>query len=428
MLELLWLFLLISFNAFFAASEIALISLNEQKIKLEAQAGDKKAALILSLLSEPSRFLATIQIGITLAGFMASASASQSFAGPLTDVLKRTGLPLSPALLNAVAISLITFILSYFTLVFGELVPKRLAMQKARGISRFAARPLAWLARITSPFVSLLTASTNFFVQLFGGSLKLQEEVSEEEIRMLVDLGEEHGTIHELEKKLINNVFDFDDKVASEIMTPRTEIVSLPVDATLEEAASTISRHFTRLPVYKDSIDNIVGIIHAKDLLPFIRQPNAHFDLGKMIREVYFVPESKKISALFQEMQKQQVHLAIVLDEYGGTAGLVTIEDLLEEIVGNIFDEYDDSTELEYEQLDENTYLFSGRIGLDLVEELLQIQLPKSQYDTLGGYLTGELGRVPNPDEKPVLELDNVVFRAEKNDGKRILKIKVCKG
>jgi putative hemolysin len=430
--QLFFLFLLILINAFFAASEIALISLNDNKLKLMAEEGDKKARLIQKLLSDPSGFLATIQIGITLTGFLASAFAAQTFADRLAALMQRTGIPVSQGILKGISVALITLILSYFSLVIGELVPKRLAMQKSEKISRLAARPLLFIARVARPFVIFLTLSTNFFVKILGGNPDAEEEeVTEEEIRMMIDVGEEKGTIQEIEKEMINNIFDFDNKLVADIMTHRTEIAAVPIDASLEEIIDLVyEEKFTRIPVYEETIDNIIGILHVKDLLKFIKRGDAHqpepFKLEELLRTPYFVPESKKIDELFQELQMNQTHMAVVIDEYGGTAGIVTIEDLVEEIVGNILDEYDEE-EKEYEKLDENTYLMSGSIDLEEVEKLMNIKLPSDEYDTLGGFIIGQLGRIPDPEETPTVELDDVTFKVEEIVEKRIVKVKTCR-
>ena len=419
---------LILLNAFFAASEIAMISLNDNKIKVMAEDGDKKAQLIKKLLYEPSRFLATIQIGITLAGFLASALASQSFADRLVVFIQASGVAVSSTVIKPFAVIVITLILAYFTLVLGELVPKRIAMQKSEEISRFSVGPLTLLGYITAPFVKFLTLSTNFFISALGGDPNANEEhVTEEEIRLMVDVGEEKGTIQEIEKKMINNIFDFDDIVASDIMTHRTEIVSISIDLGLQEIIDVISsEEFTRIPVYENSIDNIIGILHVKDLIKLVNicAENQQFDLKKIIRQPHFVSKSKKANDLFKELQESKVHMAVLIDEYGGTAGIVTIEDLLEEIVGSIFDEYDHEEEEEFEKLDENTYLFDGTISLDKAERIIGVKLPTEEYETLSGYLIGQLGKFPINGENPVIELDEIIFKVEEIDEKRISKIK----
>lgn len=426
--EFLILLLLILLNAFFAASEIAMISMKDNKIRAMAESGHKKVKLLQNLLSEPSRFLATIQIGITLAGFLASAFAAESFAGRLAQFLYDAGVPIPRSTLETISVVLITLILSYFTLVFGELVPKRLAMQKYEAISMFAVTPLTVLSKATSPFVKLLTFSTNILVRMFGVNPDdNKEEVTEEEIRMMVDVGNENGTIRESEKIMINNIFEFDNKTVSDIMMHRSNVVGIPVDASLSDVAQIVNTEkYTRFPVFEQHIDNIVGILHAKDLLTYIERDAAGFDLKSIIRTPYFVPVSKRINELFKDLQKHKMHLAIVIDEYGGTAGIVTIEDALEEIVGNIFDEHD-VEEKELEKLDENTFLMKGLISLRLVKDLINIELPIEDYDTLSGFVIGQLGRIPEQDERPVVEFNGVVFQVEEVDERRIAKIKVIK-
>lgn len=430
--NLLVLVVLILLNAFFAASEIAMISLNDNKLRVAAEEGDRKAQLIQKLLKEPSRFLATIQIGITLAGFLASAIASEAFADRLVKIILDRGMNVSALVLKPIIVVAITLILSYFTLVLGELVPKRLAMQNPEAMSKLAVKPLTYLAYITAPFVTFLTLSTNFFIKILGGDPNAVNEtnVSEEEIRLMVDVGEEKGTIQEIEKEVINNIFDFDEKTASDIMTHRTEMVSVPIDLDLESIINIISEEeFSRIPVYENSIDNIVGILHVKDLVKLINKGSLkeEFNLKEILRRPLFVPEARRASDLFKDLQETKVHMAVVIDEYGGTAGIVTVEDLLEEIVGNIFDEYDYEEELEYEKIDENTFLFDGTISLDDVEKIINVKLPTEEYDTLSGYLIGQLGKFPVEGEQPVVELDDITFKVEEVDEKRISRVKACR-
>lgn len=430
--ELLVLLILIILNAFFAASEMALVSLNDNKIKLMAESGDKKAILVHKLLSEPSRFLATIQIGITLAGFLASAFAAGSFAGRLGEYLYSLGIPLNQSMLETLSTVVITLLLSYFTLVLGELVPKRLALQKAEAVSFFAAAPLTWLSKITLPFVKLLTMSTNIVVRLFGLDPNAEDEnITEEEIRMMVDVGEEKGTILEAEKRMINNIFEFDNKTVSDIMTHRTNILAIPVHSNLKETVHIVNvEKYTRIPVYEEDIDHIIGILHVKDLIQFIESGDKDtFDLRKMVRDPYYVLESIRIDHLFRDMQKNNVHMAIAIDEYGGTDGIVTIEDLIEEIVGNIFDEYDDPEldKKEIEEIDEFNYYMIGTTNLYEVEDTLDVELPTQDYDTLSGFIIGQLGYIPGVDERPAIEYENIVFAVEEMDDRRIVKVKVSK-
>jgi len=421
--------MLILLNAFFAASEMALVSLNERKISLMAKEGNKKAFLIKTLLKDPSRFLATIQIGITLAGFLASAFASESFADKLVSLLQNIGLKANYQVLKVITVTIITIFLSYFTLVFGELVPKRLAMQSPDKISMFTAVHIHRLSYITNPFVKLLTLSTNFFIKILGGDTQgAKNTVTEEEIIMMIEEGAEKGTILKNEKEMISNVFNFSDIIVSDIMTHRTDVTAMPINLNFNEVVIFLSKtKHTRLPVFQNNIDNIVGILHVKDLVKFLdKQTNFPFDLTQMIKKPYFIPESKKATELFREFQKEKTHMAIVIDEYGGTAGIITMEDLLEEIVGNIFDEYDQD-QRDYIKEDDNTFHFNGKITLDEVEKIIGINLPVEEYDTLSGFIIGQLGRIPAPGEKPVIELDNMIIKVEESGNKRILKVKVSR-
>ncbi|MGG3890454.1 hemolysin family protein [Metabacillus fastidiosus] len=429
-MELILLVILIICNAFFAASEIALISLNDNKVKLMAGSGDKKAILLKNLLSEPSRFLAAIQIGITLAGFLASAFAAGSFAGQLASALYNIGVPVSEKILETISVIIITLILSYFTLVLGELVPKRLALQKAEAISMFAVVPLTFLMKITSPFVKFLTLSTNAIVRMFGVDPNADENnITEEEIRMMVDVGKESGVILETEKLMINNVFELDNKTVSDIMTHRTNIVAIPIDHSLIETVRLVNiEKYTRFPVYGENIDDIIGILHSKDLIQFVENcDDNRFNLRDLLREPYFVLESKTIDILFKDMQKNNVHIAIVVDEYGGTDGIITIEDIIEEIVGNIFDEYDEEEIIEeIQMIDEQTYLITGTTNLHDIEELLKINLPVEEFDTLSGFVIGQLGYIPANGEHPIIEFEQFIFKVEEISDRRITKIKVC--
>lgn len=428
--EIFVLLVLIVLNAFFAASEIALISLNDNKIRIMAEDGNKKAMLLKNLLGEPSRFLATIQIGITLAGFLASAFASESFADPLVKSLVAAGVPIPEAVLKTAAVVVITILLSYFTLVLGELVPKRIAMKKSEPIAMFVANPLHVLSVIAAPFVKLLTVSTNFFVRLLGVDPHAEEDqVTEEEIRMMVDVGEEKGAIHETEKEMINNIFEFNNKTVSDIMTHRTDIAALPVDAGLDEVtAFANTERYSRVPVYEDNIDNIIGVMHSKYLIQYLTDDydKTDFDLRNLIKPPYFVPASKSTDELFKELKKNKTHMAIIIDEYGGTAGLVTLEDLIEEIVGNIFDE-DDEDEKNMEKIDENTFIIKGSVSLDEVQDALGAKFPVDDFETLSGFIIGQLGRIPEKGDESTIEFDELVFKIEEVDEKKVSKVKVCR-
>ena len=376
------LIVLILINGFFAASEIAFISLNDVKISKQAKEGNKKAKQILKMLENPSRFLATIQIGITLAGFLSSAFASDAFASRLAPILNGWIPSISIGVWQNISIIVITIILSFFTLVFGELVPKRLAMKHYEKVAYATIGVIRTIYVVTVPFVKLLTASTNLISKLFGVSEKDEEIVTEEQIKMMVDEGEEKGSIDEEEKNLINNVFEFDDITVSEIMTHRTDIYAIDMNRDVNELIEELDEYkYSRVPVYDETIDEIKGILYLKDLLKYVKGKRS-VKIKTMMRPAYFVAQSKPINEVFRELQKKNSQIAIVLDEYGGTAGLVTMEDILEELVGDIFDEYDD-IEQEYEKIDENTYYISGNVTINEVKKILNVPIPEGDYETL---------------------------------------------
>ena len=424
--QIIVLVILILFNAYFAATEIAFISLNDAKIEKEAKEGNKKAKNILKMLKSPSKFLATIQIGITLAGFLSSAFASDAFADKLAPVLNSWLPVLSLEAWRGIAIVLITIMLSFFTLVFGELVPKRLAMKYYEKISYATIGVIRGISIVTAPFVKLLTFSTNMISKIFGVGEAEEEVVTEEEIKMMIDEGEEKGTIERGEKQLLNNVFEFNDIIVSEVMTPRTEMYAIDMNSDINDTLDEIDEFkYSRIPVYEDNIDDIKGILFVKDILKPLKE-NKRIDIKKLIREPYFVPESKDIDELFKEMQQNKVQIAIAIDEYGGTAGLITMEDIIEELVGNIFDEYDEE-EADYKKIDENTYILNGTITSYELKKIFNIELPDGDYETLSGYLIDKLGRIPDEDEHPVIEDENLTYKVEEIDDKRIKYVKVCR-
>ena len=425
MIQIIVLILLVALNAYFAASEIAFISLNDAKVEKEAKEGNKKAKQIYKMVKEPSKFLATIQIGITLAGFLSSAFASETFAGNLAPILNNW-IPLGINVWHTISIILITMILSYFTLVFGELVPKRVAMKNYEKIAYGTVGMIRFISVITSPFVKLLTVSTNLVSKMFGVSAQDEETVTEEEIRMMVDVGEEKGTIEEEERELINNVFEFNDKVVSEVMIHRTEIFAVDIKSTISDILDDLDTlKYSRIPVYEDNIDDIKGVLYTKDLIKYLKKQR-DVKMKTMMHEAYFVSENKPINELFKDLQKNKMQMAIVVDEYGGTSGIITMEDILEELVGNIFDEYDD-VELDYEKIDDNTYLINGDVSIYDLKKILGINIPEGEYDTLSGYLIELMGRIPEDDERPVIETKEVTYKIEEYEDKRIIKVKACK-
>lgn len=418
--------ILIGLNAFFAASEIAFIALNDTKIEKQAKEGNKKAKQIEKMLETPSKFLSTIQIGITLAGFLSSAFASDAFASKLAPVLNNM-IPIGINIWQNISILIITIILSFFTIVFGELVPKRLAMKHYEKIAFATIGIIRTISIITAPFVKLLSVTTNAISKIFGVGENEEEIVTEEEIKMMVDQGKEDGTIQEDEKEYINNVFEFNDIVASEIMTHRTDMFAVDINTganeLLEEIIKDDCKH-SRIPVYDETVDEIKGILYVKDIIKNIGKKT--FKIKNIMKEAYFVSQNKLINELFKEMQKNKKQMAIVIDEYGGTAGLITMEDILEEIVGDIFDEYDEFEE-EYEKIDDKTYIISGKMPIYDVNKLLNSNIPEGDYDTLSGYLQEELGRIPTDEENPIIETKELTFKIEEYEDKRIIKVKICK-
>jgi len=428
MAQIVPLIILIFLNAFFAASEIAFISLNDAKIDMQAKEGNRKAKKIKKMLENPSKFLATIQIGITLAGFLSSAFASEAFASRIAPILHNLAPTVELSVWNSISIVLITIILSYFTLIFGELVPKRLAMKYYEKIAFATIGVIRFISIVTAPFVKFLTFSTNIVSKLFGITGNEEETVTEEEIRMMVDVGEEKGTIDKEEKEMINNVFEFNDKTASEIMIPRKEVyaldMNLSISKVLEEITDNEDFRYSRIPVYEETIDEIKGIVYIKDIL--LSTKNKSVKVKNLVKEAYYIPETKQLNELFEDLRKNRKQIAIVVDEYGGTAGIVTMEDILEEIVGEIYDEYD-LVEDNCEKIDENTYILNGSMSIWETEKSLEVEIPEGDYDTLSGYLIEELGRIPNEKEKPVIETEKVIYKVEKIKDKRIIKIKACK-
>ena len=409
--QLLVLVILILLNAFFAASEIAFITLNDAKIDMQAKEGNKKAKQIQKMIKTPSKFLATIQIGITLAGFLSSAFASDTFTEKLAPMLYKLMPFINLGIWKSISIIIITIILSFFTLVFGELVPKRLAMKNYEKIAFGSIGVIRTISIITAPFVKFLTIVTNAVSKLFGVGESDEETVTEEEIKMMVTQGEESGNIKEEEKELINNVFEFNDITVSEIMRHRKDIFAVDINISNEELISELSKEeyrHSRIPVYDETIDEIKGILYIKDVLKNINKKT--FKVKNIIKEPYFVSQNRLINEVFRELQKNKIQIAIILDEYGGTAGLVTMEDILEELVGDIYDEYDEE-EKEFEKIDDNTYILSGNMTIYDVNKLLNAKIPEGDYDTISGFLQDQLGRIPEDEENPIIETETVTYK-----------------
>lgn len=410
-------------NAFFASAEMAIVSMNKNKVKLLADQGNKRAQLLLKLIQEPTKFLSTIQVGITLAGFFSSASAATGISDNFAVYLSSLNVPYS----EEIALVLITIGLSYITLVFGELFPKRLALQKSEAIAMFSVVPIVYVSKITNPFVKLLSASTNILAKITGlDRNNLEEKVSKEEIKSLVEVGQEHGVINETEKEMINSIFEFDDKLAKEVMTPRTEVFLIDINEPVTQFLDKLlEEKYSRVPVYDDNMDNIIGILYIKDFIIEARKHGfENVDIKNILHAPYFVHESKNIDKLFKELQSSKNHMAILIDEYGGFSGVVTIEDLIEEVMGNIEDEYDDE-EPEITKVDNNTYIVSGLLSLDELNEHLALDLMSENYDTVGGFLMDIMGRIPKKNEEKTIKYGNIIFKIEEVKEKRIEKVKI---
>lgn len=423
-MEILLQVVLILINAFFAATELAVVSLNSTKLRKLEEDGNKTASRLLKMVEEPSAFLSTIQVAITLAGYLGSAFAAENFSGGLSNWLYYTlGFQaLSLSALNTVSIIIITIILSYFTLVFGELVPKRIAMQKSYEVAKLACGVIRVMAFVLRPVIWLLSVSVNSVLRLLRLKVEAEEEsVTEDEIRMMVDLGGERGAIDEDEQEWIQNVFDFGDISVREAMTPRSDVDALPCDADDQEILEMIREcGRSRMPVYQENIDTILGILNARDFL-LDRNSGKNTPLKELLRPAYFAPETIKADNLFKEMQKEKVHIAIVVDEYGGTEGIITMEDLLEEIVGNIYDEFDEPEQPEIVPLAENEWRVTGSTPISSLVDDLDLPLPESDdYDTLGGMIVTRLNAIPKDGEELDLEVNGVALHVEKIQEHRI--------
>lgn len=423
--QLILIFFLTLLNAFFAASEMAMVSVNKKKIKTKADRGDKKALMLLKILKEPSRFLSTIQVGITFAGFFSSASAAVGISDDLGRYLTKLGLPFG----KDIAFIGVTLILSYIILVFGELVPKRIALQNAEKFSMRAIKPINIFAKIMKPFVSFLSFSTNALIRLFGFSNKgVEEKVTLEEIKSLVHVGQEQGVINPSEREMIDSVITFDAKVAKEIMTDRTEVIMINIDDSNDENLDKmLNLQHSRLPVFRDHIDNIVGVLYLKDyLLHAYKSGFKDIDIQSIMRKPYFVPEYKNVNDLFLELQRTRNHFAVLIDEYGGFSGIVTMEDLIEEIMGEIEDEYD-YDDPDIKNIGKRTYMTRGSVTINDLNHRLDLKLDEDTdlYDSLGGFLIYILGYIPKEGEENIVRFQNIEFKIEKIRKRKIKTVKI---
>lgn len=418
--QILFIVVLILINAFFAMTEMAMVSANRVRINMMTEKGNKKAEKLQRILEKPSNFLSTIQVGITLAGFLASAQAATGLARYLTDFIELLGFNFS----EQASIVVITVILSYFTLVFGELVPKRIALQNAEKIAMATVGIVSVISTIFKPFVLFLSFSTNLFARLVGiHSETLEEDVSLEEIRSIIEVGREKGVINETERDMLDGIFEFDNRLAREIMTPRTEVEMIEVTEPINNVVSKITNgNYSRIPFYLDEVDNVVGILYIKDLFRQLINKGKAGNIEDLLRKPYFAPENKYIDDLFKEMQVANAQMAILLDEYGGFSGIVTIEDILEEIVGNLYDEHDVFDEY-INKVTDNIFLIDALVSVDDFNDALGFEIETDNADSIGGYVIERLGRVPKKGDS--IFYDGHEFKVQQMSGRRIKVLKL---
>lgn len=432
--RLFWLIMLqlvlIAINAFFASAEMALVSVNTNLLRKEADEGDKKAKKLLELSEEPTAFLSAIQVAITLAGFLGSAFAADNFAGPLTDLIY-SGLgftALGEETLNSIMVILITLVLSYFTLVLGELVPKRLAQHAPEKVARLVCPVVSAIKTFLKPIIWVLTKSTNLCLRICRiNPNEEDEQVTEDEIRLMVDIGEESGTIDATASEMIDNIFEFDNNIARTVMTRAIDVITIPANATDEEIFEILKESaYSRYPVCGEDINDVIGVLYAKDYYLDRLSPNENKPLADIIRPAHFVPETVKCDVLFREMQKINRHIAIVVDEFGAVSGIVTLEDLVEEIMGNIYDEYDEEEKEEEEkditEIEENVWRVAGFAELEKLSEVIGFELPEdADFSTLGGMIMNELSEIPEDGETGIeVETCGLHIKVEKVEDRRI--------
>lgn len=419
-LQLILIVVLTLINAYFAASEMAIVSVNKNKIRRLSEEGNKKAKLVEKLLDQPTNFLSTIQVAITLAGFFNSASAATGISVSLANLLKVWSIPYA----DTIAVVLITILISFITLIFGELVPKRIALQKAEWYSMFCAKPILIISKIAGPFIKILSWSTKFVLRLFGmDDENVEESLSREEIRSMVESGQETGVFNEIETDMITNIFEFDDSLALNVMTPRTDVYCIDINDPLSENIDQMmSMQYTRIPVYDDSIDNIIGILNMKDFAIEARQVGFdNVDIRKLLRKPYFVLETKNIDDLFKELQEDRQHIAILVDEYGGFSGIVTVEDLIEEIMGDI----EDDDEPKLQKIDDYNFIVDGNYLIDDLDDELDLKLDNVNHDTISGFVLHLLGEIPDDNQERSVTYENLTFKITGVKGNRVTKIKL---
>ena len=422
--QIILLLVLISINAYFAAAEMAIVSVNKNRIRSLAQEGNKKAQALASLIDEPNKFLSSIQVVITLAGFLTSAEAAVSFSDDVGAWLEHAGVPYG----TEISVVLVTLILAFFTLILGELLPKRLAMLHADKISMGVVKPILFISVIFKPFVWLLSITVTLILKLLRQRTDVTSvEYSEDDVVSMLEAGQESGELKEEGKKMITSIFAFDDLLAYEVMTPRTDVFSIDINAPTEDYLDELMElRYSRIPVYEDDSDNIIGILYIKDYLIKAREAGFdNVDFRSILRKPYFVPETKNIDSLFFELQTTKQHIAILIDEYGGFSGIVTMEDIIEEVMGDIDDEYDE-VEPEIQKVADDTYIVDGSMDLDDIDEELGIDLESENSETIGGFIIDILGEIPDEnDTGREIEYENCRFRIDSVRDRRIEKITI---
>ena len=422
--ELLVIVILTLLQGFFVSAEISIISIRRSRLDQLAEEGNRRARRVRRLKDDPGRFLAVVQLGLTVLGFFASAYAAVNLSTRLAESLATIPL-IGPGAADGVALLIVTILLALFTIVFGELVPKSIGLAYAERLAMLVAGPVEWIARLFGPIVWFLTRVTTGITRLLGVRMSSEAQMTAEELKLIVERGGEQGILEAEEEQMINAVIELGDRRLHEVMVPRIAIVALPVSATLDEAIDLIVEEgHSRVPVYDESVDEVLGILYAKDLLPVLKiGADARPTVRSLLRAPLFVPESMSIDDLLHEFQRRKVHIAIVLDEYGGTAGLLTIEDLLEEIVGEIQDEYDVEEPM-IVRLSPDEARIDGRVDVDELSETFEITIPledEDEYDTVGGLIFHRLGHVPRPGDE--VRLAGLKLTVETTDGRRVGKV-----
>ena len=423
--QIIILILLTLVNAFFAASEMAIVSMDKKKLLTLSEQGDKRAIKVEKLLKEPSKFLSTIQVGITFAGFFTSASAAVGLSHKFGNFLENLSVPFA----YRVSFVLITVILAFFSLVFGELVPKRIALQNAEKFALFSVGTINFVYKIMSPFVYLLSLSTNVILKIFSiPTSGVEAKVTLEEIKSIVEVGQEQGIINPTEREMIDGVISFDDVLAEEVMTARTEVFMIDIDEPDKDFETLMQMRYSRVPVYEDDIDNIIGILYIKDFfLEAYKVGFKNVNIRSILRPAYFIPERKNINDLFLELKNSRNQMAVLIDEYGGFTGIVTMEDLIEEVMGEIDDEYDKKTNPAIKKIDDRHFIATGACEIEDVNNACNLKLDENSedYDTLGGMLMYLLGYIPNDGEKLTIEDNGVVYNILSSYEHRVKKVRI---